>query len=275
MFCRKCGTQLRDDSLFCDKCGEKILSTEYEQQIEEEALPNESDLTQKSKNKVPVIIGAVLIVIVIIFTVLSISKFASNKEGALRGVNIGDDYRTVLSKENEKNDYKKISNDDDSIRLNTLTVYENKAENLYYDFEDDQLKSIRVIFKDTKNPNEIAHILWKKYGEPYEISPQPNQIAEFSDPSVEFTWRTSDNLKVEAFFSNYKSYFSCELTISGDGSGKINPYNEMKCIECGEEAYPWSGYCQKHSCAFIGCPNKGNERMFHQPSCEVHEDVGM
>lgn len=58
MFCRKCGSEVSDDSLFCVKCGEKILvSAEQIQQIEN--LPPHITSATHDKESIPISVNTI------------------------------------------------------------------------------------------------------------------------------------------------------------------------------------------------------------------------
>ncbi|MGN1318062.1 MAG: zinc-ribbon domain-containing protein [Lachnospirales bacterium] len=80
MYCRKCGEQISEDSVFCPKCGtstnidvsnENVVKAIEPKEINEDIFINETTLNENKKSKKPIIfslVGVVALICVIIFS---------------------------------------------------------------------------------------------------------------------------------------------------------------------------------------------------------------
>lgn len=150
MFCKKCGAQIEDNSVFCKECGERL----EEQQ---------KKLMPKKKKRIIIIsaAAAVLVIAGIIFGVLYTNYVKEQKEEAFSGVELyeqdGKNY-FVLTAESFK---KKFNYFSDGIKLGESEPYyddgtfmqiwnfdNDNSINLFYDMESFMSEGIIIVCHD-------------------------------------------------------------------------------------------------------------------------------
>lgn len=81
MFCKNCGTKLRDGAAFCQECGEKVITTVAASPIPA-TTPNQSNAKNFQKKLIPfILIGIVFVGIIGIILMLAIGGKDSDKRG--------------------------------------------------------------------------------------------------------------------------------------------------------------------------------------------------
>lgn len=102
-YCSKCGAELKEDSLFCDKCGNSTKA-ENEQQIVENPKYKEKKLKARKKYKILIIIFAVFIGIFGVLYFMNDDFRNGFNEGYNAGEEVSDKYYNSYDESEESDE---------------------------------------------------------------------------------------------------------------------------------------------------------------------------
>jgi len=161
MFCRKCGAQLREDDIFCSKCGVCVAPTDDNIEVtHEDSVLDLSQLNKKTapKNK-KIIIGvciaaAVVLISVVIAAIIYFSGNTGDKYFAAGNYEqAADEFEDILEKDAENTEvriklakaYLELGEYDDAIEaLDYVFRYDNGNAEVYELFLQRVLVSTRI-----------------------------------------------------------------------------------------------------------------------------------
>lgn len=229
-FCPQCGNQIKENQLFCNKCGSdlKVFEKYRETQL------YEGKISQKRK-KWPYILVAILIVAILISGSLTYYFFfvkpemIKNEEATITHHKTKKDTKKTVSKEEKES--KRKDDKEKHIKSPNIDVMSEDFENAYLKSDRrDGYYGIKVgitkneVEKLVGKPTgtlEVPGFKWKstKYGN-LTVDYSPNN----EDGKVIAVGVSPDNVKVDDFLSRYYSYDSYTPTEIIYNNDKSNGY---------------------------------------------------
>lgn len=137
MYCRQCGKEINDDSIFCEYCGTKIVDTQ--------SMKNQKN---KSNKKLPLIAVISSVAVILIICIVIGITHSSDKNN---------DSKSIVKEENTSNEI------DDNTETTDMSLLDNQNTDSS-DMSDDNLEKGDSQYRvDPNTPYEIAAYAYERY----------------------------------------------------------------------------------------------------------------
>lgn len=196
MFCRNCGAQLRDDDVFCSKCGTPVsngdktgdimpdtedtvldLSEITAEQKAEEAMPKAEKPAEKKKSKKPLIITLSIVGVI----VLALCAFAAYKFISGYHLSAGDKYFDEGRYEEAADAYDEVLEQDPEntkVRINLAKAYMELRE------YDDVIETLDYLIRYDDGDSEVFEMLITACGKEREFDLANDYYQEAADRNI-------------------------------------------------------------------------------------------